>query len=174
MPGPSRARLEKVVCRVLGCTDKEGNHRAMNRSSYREHLILKHPSENSNDPRGFCSKVQSKIEFSKSRKSGSNIQQKDQKKGQQEQENQMQEKENQEQEKKNEEQEKENRQQEKENQEQEKENQEQEKKSQEQEKETQEQEKENQKQEKENQEQEKKNQGQLELDSLVDCEVLQE
>ena len=76
MPGPSRARLEKVVCRVVGCVDKEGNQRSMNRSSYKEHLVLKHPSENCNDPGGFCSKIQPKLNFSKSKKSSSNIQQK--------------------------------------------------------------------------------------------------
>ena len=98
MPGPSRAsraRLEKVVCRVVGCVDREGNQIAMNRSSYKEHLLLKHPSENSNDPRGFCSKVQLKLDFSKSKKTGSNMQQK----GQQENENQEQEKQHKEQEK---------------------------------------------------------------------------
>ena len=97
MGGPSRARLEKVVCRVVGCVDKEGNQRTMNRSSYKEHLVLKHPNENCNNPSGYCSKQQPKLDFSKCKKSGSTSQQKSwqekeqqgQGKGQQEQKKQQ-------------------------------------------------------------------------------------
>ena len=55
------AKSQKITCRVPGCVDKQGNQRQMNRSSYKEHLISKHPSENPNDQRGYCVKTQQSI-----------------------------------------------------------------------------------------------------------------
>ena len=59
MPGQnSRAKEELVACRVSGCVDKEGNQKSLKRSSYKRHLMQKHPEENANDPRGYCEKRQ--------------------------------------------------------------------------------------------------------------------
>ena len=152
----------------------------MNRSSYKEHLLLKHPSENSNDPRGFCPKVQSKIDFSKSRKSGSNSKQK----RQQEQENQDQDKEHEGREKEHRQEEQGPQgQQEQENQDQDKEHERREKEHRQEEQGLQgqeEQDKEHEGREEEHRQEEQRLQGQqveegqLELDSTLECDVLHE
>ena len=59
----SRSKGEVVVCRVIGCVNKEGNQKGMKRSSYKEHLTLKHPKETPNDPRGYCTKKQTTLNF---------------------------------------------------------------------------------------------------------------
>lgn len=65
MPGEqSRSKAGEIVCRVAGCVDKEGNQRIFKLTSYKDHLKTKHPEENANDPRGFCSLIQPKINFS--------------------------------------------------------------------------------------------------------------
>ena len=64
MPGgTNRKKQEKVVCRVLGCVDKHGARVEMNVQSYKDHLKRKHPEENPNDPRGYCTKKQLTLNF---------------------------------------------------------------------------------------------------------------
>ena len=66
MPGAqSRAKKESVTCQVAGCSHEKGSQTILLKSSYKAHLRLKHPNENENDPRGFCMKIQTKINFFK-------------------------------------------------------------------------------------------------------------
>ena len=68
MPGAqSRAKKESVTCQVAGCSHEKGSQTILLKSSYKAHLRLKHPNKNENDPCGFFTKIQTKINFFKER-----------------------------------------------------------------------------------------------------------